>query len=53
MDSIDNKNLKYDDSGINKNTYNILFGDHESIPEKERISIESKYIMAVIIIYKI
>lgn len=51
MDSIDNKNLKYDDSGINKNTYDILFSDHENIPEEERTSIENNYIMAVIQLY--
>lgn len=48
MESRDNKNFKYDDSGINKNTYDILFSDHENIPEEERTSIENNYIIAVI-----
>ncbi len=48
MESRDNKNFKYDDSGINKNTYDTLFSDHENIPEEERTSIENNYIIAVI-----
>ena len=32
---MDNKNSKYYKNGINKNTYDMLFSDHENIPEKE------------------
>ena len=45
---MDNKESKYDESGINKETYKLLFSDYDNIPEEERTSIENNYIMAVI-----
>lgn len=51
MKNEDSIKSKYTESGINKNTYDILFSDHENIPEEERTSIENNYIMAVIQLY--
>ena len=48
MESVDSKESKYDKSGINKSTYDLLFRDYYNIPEEERLPIENNYIMAVI-----
>ena len=48
MEDRKGKESKYTESGINKNTYELLFSDYNNIPEEERISIENNYIMAVI-----
>ncbi len=45
---MENKNSKYDKSGINKSTYDLLFRDYYNILEEERLPIENNYIMAVI-----
>ena len=45
---MESKNSKYEKSGINKSTYDLLFSDYYNIPEKERAPIENNYIMAVI-----
>ena len=42
------KKSKYTESGINKNTYNLLFSDYYNIPRDKRLSIENNYIIAVI-----
>ena len=48
MEDRKGKESKYTESGINKNTDELLFSDYNNIPEEERTSIENNYIMAVI-----
>lgn len=48
---MDNKESKYDKSGINKNTYEILFSDNDNIPENERQSIKDLYVITIIQMY--
>mgnify|MGYP004678178105 CR=1 FL=1 len=45
---MNNKNSKYDKSGINKNTYNLLFRDYDNIPEEERPSVDNSYVITMI-----
>lgn len=48
MEDRKGKESKYTESGINKNTDELLSSDYDNIPEEERTSIENNYIMAVI-----
>ena len=48
---MDNKNLKYNESGINNNTYNLLFSDYDNIPKEEQPALEKSYIISVIQLY--
>ena len=48
---MDNKNSKYNESGINNNTYNLLFSDYDNIPKEEQPALEKSYIISVIQLY--
>ncbi len=48
MESVDSKKTKYTESGINKNTYELLFSDYNNIPEKEQPAMENSYIITII-----
>lgn len=48
---MDNKELKYNKSGINKNTYELLFSDYDNIAEEEKPPIENTYIITIIQTY--
>lgn len=48
---MNNKESKYNDSGINKNTYELLFSDYDNIPEDEKPPIENSYIITMIQTY--
>lgn len=48
---MDNKNSKYNESGINNNTYNLLFSDYDNIPKEEQLALEKSYIISVIQLY--
>lgn len=48
---MNNKESKYNKSGINKNTYELLFSDYDNIPEVEKPPIENSYIITMIQIY--
>lgn len=48
MKLIDSEKSKYIESGINKNTYNLLFSDYHNIPREERLSIDNSYIITII-----
>lgn len=45
---MDNKESKYDESGINKETYKLLFSDYDNIPEDEKPPLENSYIITII-----
>lgn len=46
-----NNKSKYNESGINKNTYELLFSDYDNIPEDEKPPIENSYIITMIQTY--
>lgn len=48
---MNNKETKYKESGINKNTYELLFSDYTNIPEDEKAPIENSYILTMIQAY--
>ena len=48
MKLIDSEKSKYIESGINKNTYTLLFSDYHNIPREERLSIDNSYIITII-----
>ena len=48
---MNNKESKYNESGINKNTYELLFSDYDNIPEDEKPKIENSYIITMIQTY--
>lgn len=48
---MDNKESKYDESGINKNTWKLLFSDYDNILEDEMPPIENSYIITMIQTY--
>ena len=51
MEDRKGKESKYTESGINKNTYELLFRDYDNIPEKEKPAIENSYIITIIQLY--
>lgn len=51
MKNGDSIKSKYTESGINKNTYELLFRDYDNIPEKEQPAIENSYIITIIQLY--
>lgn len=51
MKNGDSIKSKYTESGINKNTYELLFSDYDNIPEKEQPAIENSYIITIIQLY--
>ena len=42
---------KYDEIGMNKNTFELLFSDYDHIPKDEQINIKNSYIMTMIQTY--
>jgi hypothetical protein len=48
---MNNKESKYNESGINKNTWNLLFSDYDDIPDDEKSDIKNSYIITMIQTY--
>ena len=48
MEDRKGKESKYTESGINKNTYELLFRDYDNIPENEKTPIDNSYIITII-----
>ena len=48
---MESKKSKYNESGINNNTYKVLFSDYHDIPEEEQPDLEKSYIISVIQLY--
>lgn len=48
---MNDKESKYNKSGINKNKYELLFSDYDNIPEDEKPPIQNSYIITMIETY--
>ena len=48
MKSMNSKKSKYNESGINKHTYDLIFSDYHNIPKEERMPINNSYTITLI-----
>ena len=48
MKSMNSKKSKYNESGINKHTYDLIFSDYHNIPKEERMPIDNSRAITLI-----